>query len=123
MKIVLAFALFACLQVVATAVPLKSEMVGHWSYAERGRAVDIVYKPDGTFLGNISLQGKVVWEFAGMWSLVGDMLNYQYTRSSLRQIPPGKSDSDRVLEVTSNSFLLQTNSGSKHRYLRLKEAP
>ena len=119
MKTTLFLALISFALSLAIAGTANNWIVGHWRYAKEGRSSDCTYRGDGTFTGNVALQGKVVWVFAGTWSIDGDMLNYQYTQSSVERIPVGTTGGDKLVEITSDHFTLETNNRTRQIYLRL----
>jgi hypothetical protein len=120
MKSILSLVLFLFTLSLASAAPGNNWIVGHWRYAEQGHSSEYTYRGDGTFTGNVALQGKVVWQFAGTWSIDGDMLNYQYTKSSLQQIPAGKKGGDELIDISKDYFILQTKNHDLHRYNRVQ---
>ena len=113
--------LFFLLSLAASAVAglIKDELVGHWRYANERLACDYVFLGDGTFTGDVSHEGVIVWTYEGTWSISGDVLNYKYTKSSVEQVPAGHTDQDRVIEITEDHYVVETRDGSKHRYWRV----
>jgi hypothetical protein len=103
--------------------PHSDQLLGHWRYTNvsANRVDDITFAADGTYTGRILQDGKLFWEFAGKWSLRGNTLSYEYTRSSLRRLPVGLKDRDRLLEVTKDYYVIQTLDDSKRRWLRVRE--
>jgi hypothetical protein len=123
MKSILSLVLFLfilSLASAASAAPENNWIVGHWRYAEQGRSSDYIYRGDSTFTANVALQGKVVWKFAGTWSIDGDMLNYQYTQSSIPQVPVGKKGGDKLIDISKDYFVLQTVNHEQRRYNRVQ---
>ena len=108
--------LLLCALSAAIAGPSKSWILGHWRYAEENHSADETFCADGTFTGNVAIGGTVVWRYSGTWSIVGDMLNYQYTQSSLQQIPVGKTGGDKLIEISKDHFVLQTANQEQHTY-------
>jgi hypothetical protein len=104
----------------AVANPSTGKMTGHWYNVNGTRSCDMIFSEDGIFTGNIAQDGKVTWEFAGKWSLVADKLNYEYTRSSLKQVSVGTKDQDKLIEVTKNYYIIENAGGQQHKYIRVK---
>src|SRR4051812_36611047 len=75
-------------------------LAGHWRHADQIQSCDYFFRDDGTFTGNVARSGKIIWEFAGKWSSDGKILNYEYTRSSAENVPPGTIDHDKLVEAT-----------------------
>ena len=119
-KIALVLVSFLPLQ-LAGAVPKMGQLIGDWRYAENGHSVENNYHRDGTLSGNVAIQGRVVWELTGTWSLKGDVLNYRYTKSSLDRIPAGTTGQNRIIEIASDHYILETKDGNRHEYWRVSE--
>lgn len=100
--------------------PISNQLAGYWRYAEGARSVDVTYREDGTFTGNAAEDGRVLWEYAGKWSLIGDKLNYEFTRSSVKRIPVGKKGQDTLIGVSKDYFIIRTEGGHRHKYIRVK---
>ena len=77
---------------------------------------------DGSFIGQLTQDEKVLWAYAGKWSLDGDTLNYEYTKSSIDRIPVGSKDHDTLTEITGEYFIIQASGtdGKMRKYVRLK---
>lgn len=119
-KIVL-FLIFILPLRLTGAEPKMGQLIGDWRYEENGHSVENNYCRDGTFSGNVVIQGHIVWQFVGTWSLKGWVLSYRYTKSSLDRIPAGTTGQDLVIEIADDHFILETKDGSKHKYRRINE--
>jgi hypothetical protein len=120
MKIALVF--IACLFASCSSLPAdkRASLVGAWRYADAGQSCRYHFKKDGTFVGEIHLEAKLVSKFRGAWTVQGDYLLYRYTSDELRLIPVGATDRDKLLSVQRGSFLIEAANGSRRRYLRLR---
>ncbi|TLY52672.1 MAG: hypothetical protein E6K53_03560 [Gammaproteobacteria bacterium] len=105
MKIALSIVFFFLVS-SAIAGPTVAQLTGDWRYAEDGHSCENIFYKDGTFTGKVALQGRVVWEYAGTWSLSGDVLSYRYTKSSLARIPAGTAGKDKVIEISSVHYIM-----------------
>lgn len=93
-------------------VAIRAEsLVGNWKeIGERYHAYFTLGR-DGTFKGRIEENNKTVWQYAGTWTLKGDVLRWVYTTSSLKGIAPGTVDEDKVLEITCTSATFRNQGG------------
>ena len=101
---------------ISIAEPTNKQLIGHWSYADEHLISEYTFREDGTFTGQVTQDTKVIWTFAGKWSLTGDTLNYEYTKSSLERIPVGTTDHDKLLEVTKDHYIIEARDSSKRKY-------
>jgi len=97
------------------------QLTGHWRYTDDtgGVTSDYTFAADGTFTANIVQHGKVSWEWAGKWSLDGNVLHYEFTKSSLAQLPAGTKDSDKVVEVAKDYYVILPGDGHKRKFERV----
>ena len=109
------FALASCASLESRA---KSTLVGEWHYQDKIQACHYSFHKDGTFSGEVRFKGRVVSKFAGKWAIRGDRLLYLYTKDILGRIPPGATDSDQLLKVENDAFVIQAADGSRRRYER-----
>jgi hypothetical protein len=103
----------ACADVVST------QLLGHWRYTDANRSGDYEFHDDGTYTANIAQDGKIVWEGAGKWSLDGNSLTCDLMRSSPERIPIGTKDTDKIVEINKDYYLIEARDGSKHKYTRV----
>ncbi|HEY6111979.1 MAG TPA: hypothetical protein VIV62_05655 [Chthoniobacterales bacterium] len=120
MKTTLLFIFLFLTSFLAIADPTKSQFLGHWRHADENLSCDYTFAEDGTFTGNIAQHGTIVWMYAGKWSLAGDTLNYEFTKSSLEQIPVGTTDQDKIIEMTKDYYIIQARDGSRRKYSRVQ---
>jgi hypothetical protein len=98
----------------------SKQLIGHWRWADTSRSIDYVFLDDGTFTGSATQEGTIIAEFTGNWSLERDLLNYEYTSDSSGRAPVGAKDQDKLLEVTTDYYVIQTRTGAKRKYVRVK---
>ena len=117
-----AFALALCL--MASCAGLRrnspSSLVGEWRYADKVQSCHYVFKPDGTFNGEVVYRTKLISKFTGRWSVDGDTLLYIYSADTLHTIPAGATDRDKLLRVHREFFMIEAADGSKRKYLRIR---
>ena len=124
------FALFFLL--VATALsPASAQtgltaqaLVGTWTASAQHPsggtiAANVALKADKQFVGTVTTDGKLVWEYAGTWSLSGRELKWVYEKSSRAQPAPGFTDIDEVVSVNATTLVLSSRlSGRATTYTR-----
>jgi hypothetical protein len=102
------------------AEPLNGNyLIGQWRHVNGDKSGEIIFNRDGTYSGCVTQKGEIVWEFAGKWSVEGEILTYEYTRSSCENIPPGTKDQDRLLELAMDRWLVEAADGSRRSYRRV----
>ena len=107
--------LSACASVESKA---RTNLVGDWHYRDQTQSCHYSFGTDGRFSGEVTMQGKLVSKFTGKWSVQGDRLLYVYASDALGRIPVGATDSDRLLKIEKNWFLIEAADGSQRRYER-----
>lgn len=100
--------------------PDRDRLIGHWRHVNEEKSADIIFNRDGTYSGQVAHKGAVVWEFAGKWSVAGEVLTCEYTRSSCENIPAGTRDHDRLLELAKNYYLIEAMNGMRRTYSRVE---
>ncbi|MFL6588786.1 MAG: hypothetical protein ACJ8M4_01300 [Chthoniobacterales bacterium] len=98
----------------------RSSLVGDWHYRDETQTCHYSFRSDGQFSGEVTMRKKLVSKFTGKWSVKGDRLLYAYTGDALGRIPVGATDSDRLLKIEKDSFLIEAADGSRRRYERGK---
>lgn len=102
----------------------SEQLVGRWQNTNEVKkfTTDLTFRRDGTFVGKITQEGKVAWEFGGKWSLKDRTLNYDYTTSTLAKIPVGTKDQDEIVEITKEYFVCRgiVTQGVKKKYVRVE---
>ena len=96
------------------------ELVGDWRYADKIQSCRYSFRRDGSFTGEVRLQKRLVSKFTGRWSIKGQSLHYTYLSDALGRIPAGATDRDELLEVKTDSFIIQAANGARRRYLRVR---
>ena len=99
--------------------PTKEQFIGHWRYIGDSQTVDYTFRDDATFTGSILEDGKVVLQFTGKWSVEGDKLNYEFTKSIPEVIAAGTADQDTIAEMTRDYYIIETRYFSKRQYSRV----
>jgi len=97
-----------------------SALIGEWRYVDPIQSCHYVFRKDGTFAGEVTYQGVRVSQFQGRWSVRDQQLRYEYTADLLRRIPAGTKDTDKLLAVSSNHFVIEAADGSKRDYVRVR---
>ncbi|HEV3409657.1 MAG TPA: hypothetical protein VG095_05150, partial [Chthoniobacterales bacterium] len=82
---------------------------------------EYTFMEDGTFHGSVGRKGQVVWAFSGKWSLDGDTINYEFSKSSLERVPDGTTDRDKLVEITKDAYVIEARDGKRRTYSRVKE--
>ncbi len=95
----------------------RTALIGTWHDEQKvqGNTLtsDVTFAKDGTFSGFVDNNGRRMWNFAGKWTLTGNALHYDYTKSDFAQIPAGSKDDDVVIEITSTTLKLKSKSGDQ----------
>lgn len=119
----IALALIASLMVAGCsnlAATRPSGLAGEWRYIDPIQSCRYVFEKDGTFSGEVTYRGVRVSQFKGKWAVEGDQLRCEYTADVLRRIPPGTRDTDKLLALTKDHFVIEVADGSKRRYARIR---
>ncbi len=95
-----------------------ADMTGTWYRVEHvqgvGEAVtEVTFAKDGTFRGNIDIRGNRTFSFAGNWEIRDNWVHYSYTESNYPPDPVGKTDKDRLIEVTATTLKLGSPEGEQ----------
>jgi hypothetical protein len=104
----------------AMANPTKDPLIGHWRTGDQKLGDEHTFRVDGTFAGHVTEDGKVAWQYSGKWSLVGNILNFEYTKSSLERIPVGTTDREKLIEITKDYYVIEERDGNRDKYSRVK---
>jgi len=96
------------------------ELIGHWQCSKDTFVSDYVINGDGTFVGSLSYQGKMIWSNAGKWTLSGKLITIELTRSSAEQIPVGTKDRNTIVEITKEKCRLRMQDGNLRTYVRVQ---
>jgi len=97
---------------------VQDTIIGSWVYADKHGDNSLTFSADGTFQGTLSRSGKVVWSYAGTWTVTDDEITYVYTRSDPGSWRVGMIDIDTVLNLTENCFTLESVSTELFRVCR-----
>jgi hypothetical protein len=102
------------------ALAKQNSLVGEWRYADNIQSCRYHFKKDGTFVGEVRVQSKLVSKFRGTWTVEGDLLLYRYIGDELGRIPAGATDRDKLLSVERDSFLIEAANADRRRYMRVR---
>lgn len=121
MKTILAFA--ACLVVSCSTAGNKSEikLVGRWHSSDNsGNKAEYEFFGNGTFSGSVrSNDGSLMSDYTGRWRLRDGTILYRYTSDKTGRIRVGTTDSDKVLRIDRDYFVIEAADGSVRKYLRV----
>ncbi|MDB6024425.1 MAG: hypothetical protein JWM68_648 [Verrucomicrobiales bacterium] len=95
-----------------------TEFVGHWRARWGVFCADWILRSDSALAGKISVLSIPILRLTGTWSIDGDKLVSIYDKNFF--IPSGK-DTDRLLEVAQDYFILLTSIGTRRRWERVYE--
>jgi hypothetical protein len=97
------------------------KLVGKWSYkgAEGGSVVTI--SADGTWSAIVSYPaGQPDDQFSGKWITDDDFIYWAYETSSSPKVKVGARDRDRLIEIGTGHFEVETTTRRRHTYFRVK---
>ncbi len=99
-----------------------SQLVGQWRHVDvkRKLVTTLKFKNDGTFTGDAEVSGKTNGSFSGTWTLQGSSLNVEYAASSDKNIPVGKKDQDKIVELTKDQYTIENTLGISETYVRVQ---
>ena len=109
-----------------TASPSPIALVGVWAKSDQlpngaTMSARVVMSQNMKFSGTVSVNGNVVWEYSGSWSLAGNVLTWNYEVSSRPLPESAKVDTDEVVSAAPDKLvLLSKQSGKQHEFLRTK---
>jgi hypothetical protein len=98
-----------------------AEFIGHWRVRWRVLCFDWIFRDDSSFIGKFSVLGIPILRFTGTWSIDGDKLFSIYDKHLL--MPGGQKDTDMLLEVAEDYFILVTRLGFRRKWERVYERP
>jgi hypothetical protein len=101
--------------------PNRDDLIGHWRHVHEEKTGEIIFDRDGTYFGHVAHHGAVVWEFAGKWSIKGQVLTCEYTRSTCENIPAGTRDQDKLLELAKDYYVIEAADGKRRAYWRMDQ--
>jgi hypothetical protein len=104
-----------------TDVATTEKILGHFRTGNFSNNCDIHFKVRGYYSGICSSKNKILWTYSGVWQIKGHYLNTLYTKSSLRSVPPGTKDKDKIIEIKDNYFIIENQSGRISKYVRNPE--
>ena len=96
------------------------ELIGTWTYSDKQGDIRMTFGADGVFSGTLSQAGKVVWTYAGTWTVDDNMITYVYTKSDPGPWRIGMVDVDSVLNMTDDCFTLEAISGTLTQVCRAR---
>ena len=96
-----------------------TEFIGHWRVRSSVFCFDWIFRNDSSFIGKFSALGIPILRLTGTWSIDADKLISIYDKHLL--IAGGQKDTDTLLEVAHDYFILVTRRGSRRRWERVYE--
>lgn len=89
------------------------QMTGTWISSEQtpeqGQADTLMnIRPDGSFSGSLLVNNETVWTFSGNWTLKGDIINWEYTGSSLVLLIEDRSELDTIVSLGQGEMTLKS---------------
>ncbi len=120
MKSLVVLALFLLVSCETTPRRTNLALAGEWLYKDPAQSCRYVFKPDGTFTGEVSQLGQALSRFKGKWTVQGDALLYEYTGDELGRIEPGTRDRDKLLSTAPSEFVIEASDGSRRVYRRIR---
>jgi hypothetical protein len=89
------------------------QISGTWISSEqttdKGQADTLMnIRPDGSFSGSLLVNNETVWTFSGNWRLNGDIINWEYTGSSLVLLIEDRSEVDTIVSLGSDEITLKS---------------
>lgn len=103
----------------ATIEPQR-QLVGEWRYADAKQSCHYIFAADGTFRGDVLYRGRTISRFHGRWSVAKSTISYRYAGDELGRIPAGTIDSDMLLRVDRDAYLIRAADGSERKYVRVR---
>jgi hypothetical protein len=99
-----------------------TQLIGQWRHVDvkRKLVTTLTFKGDGTYTGQVELNGTTNGSFSGKWTLQGSNLNYLYTASSDKNIPVGSKDQDKIVELTKDQYTIENTLGTSETYIRVQ---
>lgn len=94
-----------------------AEFIGHWRVRWGVLCFDWIFSDDRSFAGKFSVLSIPILRLSGTWSIDGDKLVSIYDKFLL--MPAGHKDTDRLLEVGQDYFILVTTGGTRRRWERV----
>jgi len=98
----------------------RAPFVGNWLYADKVQSCRYSFAADGSFHGEVTRDRQTISRFTGRWMHKEGALLYTYLSDAFGRIPAGATDRDQVLEVNSDSFVIQAANGDRRRYRRVR---
>lgn len=102
--------------------PDEARLVGHWWGAEitedgQTLTAHVELKPDLSFNGNASIDGNIVMEYSGVWSVTDNLLHWDYLYSKPQLLANAKSDTDEIVSVDGKNLVVNSQLSGKQRTL------
>ena len=95
-----------------------SDLIGTWTATTEEFENIITFNSDQTYKGKILHKGKLRDEYTGIWNLFGDKIQYCYEASKLME--EGQRDTDWILDLKTDRFIIRTISGETREYWKVK---
>lgn len=98
-----------------------TDFIGHWRVRWSVICFDWIFRDDSSFVGKCSVFGIPILRLTGTWSIDGNKLVSNYGKLLL--IAGGQKDTDTLLEVAQDYFILVTRGGIRRRWERVYDRP
>jgi hypothetical protein len=94
-------------------------LVGRWRSTDRQHLAEYAFFDNGTFNGSVTGGGALVSKFTGNWSLRAGAILYEYTGDEMKRIPVGTKDSDKLLRIGRDQYIIEAADGTIRTYQRV----
>jgi hypothetical protein len=118
--------LFSAGTAIAQADISPISLVGKWTTESKhpsGATITstVVLTQNLRFSASSMVDGKPFVQFAGTWSVAGNLLTWRYETSSAMTPAPGTTDMDEIVSVDASRLILRSKlSGKQHEYVRFR---
>jgi len=97
----------------------ESKLVGRWRSTDRQHTAEYAFFDNGTFNGSVTGRGALISKFTGNWSLRAGAILYKYTGDEMKRIPVGTKDSDKLLRIGHDQYIIEAADGTIRTYQRV----
>jgi hypothetical protein len=98
----------------------EGKLVGRWRSTDRQHTAEYEFFDNGTFNGSVTAGSALVSKFTGNWSLRAGAILYEYTGDQMKRIPVGTKDSDKLLRIGRDQYIIEAADGTVRTYQRTK---
>jgi hypothetical protein len=97
----------------------ESKLIGRWRSTDRQHTAEYAFFDNGSFKGSVTGGGALVSKFTGNWSLRAGAILYEYTGDEMKRIPVGTKDSDKLLRIGRDQYVIEAADGTIRTYQRV----